>query len=167
MSINTVPFLQASYLIDIYQRNSSNEFIFSNFFFFWTSLWYLYFVIFLSLLVFIFLALRFSSLVYTCLLLFYIIFIFTFFIEIHNTITIDSFKCFFNFNLNKLLHNGTNKIHPFILYMSLVCFIDKVLSWSFYFNAANKHVGNLTASHGSSTYYRSLLLVITALSLGS
>ena len=167
MSINTVPFLQSSYLIDIYQRNSSNEFIFSNFFFFWTSLWYLYFAIFLSLLILIFLRLRFSSLIYTCLLLFYIIFIFIFFIEIHNTVTIDSFKSFFNFSLNKLLHNGTNKIHPFILYMSLVCFLDKFLSWSFYFNIVNKHTKNSIISHGFATYYRSLLLIITALFLGS
>ena len=165
-SLNTAPFFHSSYLIDIYQRNSSNEFLFSNLFFFWTSLWYLYFVIFLSLLIFVFLTLRFNSLLYVFIFLFYLIFILIFFTEMHNTISVNSFKNFFNFSLNKLLHNGTNKVHPFILYMSITCFIGNFFSWSYYFNLRNKHISNVPLNNELFAYTKSLLLIIIALSLG-
>ena len=110
-------------ILDLFARSLSNDFFLTNMFFFWTNLWYLH--TFFLCLVFLFITFKSKTinlaLVSTgfAFLLLSIVLFLEFYLD--NTFSHDT--VLFNENINVLLKNSVNKIHPLLLYSSLYIFL--------------------------------------------
>lgn len=86
---------------------------------FWTSLWYLYIFFFMLITTSVFMSYRLPNLLFVGLILFFFIYNFSLYLEIWQSNTFTSYIDLSGGQINILLKNSINKIHPLLLYSSL------------------------------------------------
>ena len=104
--------------LDLLTRSYLNTFILNNLYFFWTSLWYLYLFFFTIIFCYIFVKFSKVSWFHFVISTLFLIFNFILYKEsfFSNFLTTDVMTN--GENINILLKNSVNKIHPFLLYSS-------------------------------------------------
>ena len=104
--------------LDLLTRSYLNTFLLNNLYFFWTSLWYLYLFFFTIIFCYVFFKFSKVSWFYFTISTLFIIFNFILYKEafFNNFLTTDIMVN--GENINILLKNSVNKIHPFLLYSS-------------------------------------------------
>lgn len=138
-----IKYFSHSIILDLMERVFLNDFYLYNFYFFWTNLWYL--PIFIFTLCLLILYKNILCNLFICSL--YYLITFTFFViylEFNNNNLNLYENSIFNENINVLLINNINKIHPFLLYFSsaILIYIFILLYNSF-----------LNSIHQRSSYY--------------
>jgi len=120
-------FFHKTILLDLFSRSFSNDFILLNLFFCWTSLWYLgtFFVLLLVFSVII------KSKIINEIFLFksttFVIVLLILFNEFYHDNIFNNYMYLFNEGINTLLKNSVNKIHPLLLYSSVLIFFKPVI----------------------------------------
>ena len=169
ITLNFIFFNLTSYLLftnrnDLYYRLLNNDFFLNNFYFFWTSLWYIPFF-FIVLIGLNFLAKnKMINFFNFNLLFFLLILLWLTQNNFYNNQKIYSEILLFNEGINSLLTNSINKIHPLLLYSSILFFyfVNDINFYKFRIHIFNKKI---------LSYFIKLNfflnLIITALFLGS
>ena len=167
LKVFLVKFFITTLIVDLLARTITNHFFFTNLFIYWTNLYYLH--TFFLLLIFLCVVVKSKYINYElfarCAL--FLILSGNLFCEFYSN-TLFSFNMqLFNEDVNSLLKNTVNKIHPLLLYssfstffMCVVYFPYKNLTKSF---QKDKHL----TQHMFSYAKFSVLLIIAALYLGS
>lgn len=154
-------------ILDLFARSLSNDFFLTNMFFFWTNLWYLH--TFFLCLVFLFITFKSKTinlaLVSTgfAFLLLSIVLFLEFYLD--NTFSHDT--VLFNENINVLLKNSVNKIHPLLLYSSLYIFFAAVYRYFIIKQPKDLQFTTLATSSVYTLVKGSSSLIFIALYLGS
>ena len=121
--INFIKFFLRTNCFDLSSRVLLNDFYLNNFYFFWTSLWYISIYFLLLLLFFFFFKQRYISFTSITAIIFLLLIAFTIYLDNFNSNFFILEQFFFNEAENTLLLNSINKVHPLLLHSSLVVFI--------------------------------------------
>ena len=105
-------------LLDFLARLNLNSFYLSNGYFFWTNLWYLHIFFFLT--IFFYISTKFKFIYNFSMYIIYVFFTtsFVIYFEFLTNNIFSNYLMSHSENINILLKNSVNKIHPFLLYSS-------------------------------------------------
>jgi hypothetical protein len=154
-------------LLDFWARSTWNVFCFTNLYLSWTSLWYLYFIFFIIIFYNNYLYSKFLSCISHNIMLMFVIYNILIYSEALYGNTFNTYLLLSGENINFLLKNSVNKIHPLLLYSSTSLFFLPLFSTMFF--------EKKTTIQSQSTLYwlifykikLSILLILSALYLGS
>lgn len=118
----------SSNVLSVLNRMYTNNFYFNNFYFLWTSLWYIPIYIFI-LLVFLYSNSSFIHLKKRTFVIIFSVVMYILYLSYFNCNLIQLGVTIFPENVNFLLLNSVNKIHPLLLYVSLLIFIIVLLNF--------------------------------------
>lgn len=161
-------FNESFYLIsDLGLRINLNDFFFNNYFYYWTSFWYIPLSFFL--LIFLYLNISFFKIAKNYLILVSLI------LTVMSIRVFDYWNTNMHFNyiilngelLNILLFNSVNKYHPVMLYLSISILVVTVITCNSTFNLKLLWLTNYNKSQIIISKLTNLLLIITTLFLGS
>ena len=117
-----VKFTMKFNILDLLARSSLNTFYINNFYFFWTSLWYLYFFFFTVILYYLFSKLKFIHTSFFVIVLSFFLVNYILYTEAFFGNTFTNYTFLYGEHINILLKNSVNKIHPLLLYSSSYIF---------------------------------------------
>ena len=122
-------FSLSSNILSLLNRIHLNDFYLNNLYFIWTSLWYIpvYIVTILVLLSFKSYIMSFKQKTFSII---FLIILVTIYMSYHNSNLVYTHVTYLPVDVNVLLSNSVNKIHPLLLYFSLLTF--PVVLFNFY-----------------------------------
>ena len=167
LKVFLVKFFITTLVVDLLSRTITNYFFFTNLFIYWTNLYYLH--TFFLLVIFLCVVVKSKYTNYELLASYALFLILSsnLFCEFYSN-TLFSFNMqLFNEDVNSLLKNTVNKIHPLLLYSSFTAFFISVIHFPYKNLTKPLQKDKHLTQHVFSYVKFSMMLIVVALYLGS